>query len=343
LSLAPKTANRATYGRTGDSEKRGCWPANLRDWFAAHSSVRLGRLDRFPVIRRSRDTLVDVFSRGNSSIRFQTEYGFHIHVPASYRALIIMALRGVLFHSTLVAVAGNTIRPGDIVIDGGSNIGFFALLAATKLLGEGRVYAFEPDPITFSLIQKNVICNGFEGVIQPERLALTDREGTFDFVVNDEEPMLSSLVADNTQTSRHVRVEGVRLDGFLASSGIERADVIKLDLEGAEPLALQGARALLPTTRLLIFEANEPQLLQLGVSPIELVEETALAGKFDSVSFIDERSERVCRWEPREFESALSDYKFINVVCTRSSALEDQAPLTSRSLGHGNQREGIAR
>jgi FkbM family methyltransferase len=254
-----------------------------------------------------------------------------------------MALRGVLFHSTLVAVAGNAIRPGDIVIDGGSNIGFFALLAATKLLGEGRVYAFEPDPITFSLIQKNVICNGFEGVIQPERLALTDREGTFDFVVNDEEPMLSSLVADNTQTSRHVRVEGVRLDGFLASSGIERADVIKLDLEGAEPLALQGARALLPTTRLLIFEANEPQLLQLGVSPIELVEETALAGKFDSVSFIDERSERVCRWEPREFESALSDYKFINVVCTRSSALEDQAPLTSRSLGHGNQREGIAR
>jgi FkbM family methyltransferase len=239
-----------------------------------------------------------------------------------------MALRGVLFHSTLVEVAGKAIRPGDIVIDGGSNVGFFALLAATRLQGKGCVFAFEPDPESFSLVQQNILRNGFGDVIRPERLALTDKAGTFDFAINSEEPMLSSLISGKTNSVSSVRVEGVCLDGFLASSGLDRADIIKLDLEGAEPLALEGARGVLPTTRMLIFEANEPQLQQLGVAPVELVERAVAAGRFDTVSFIDERSEKVCRWEPRDFEEALNAYKFINVVCTRSSSLETQeSPL----------------
>jgi FkbM family methyltransferase len=332
LNSVFKTADDVSRYDANISNEHGCWPATARDWLAAHSRVRFGRLDRFAVIRRSRDILVDAFSRDCSSILFRTQYGFEIRLPAAYSALLIMALRGVLFHSTLATVARNAIRPGDIVIDGGSNIGFFALLAATKLSGNGLVLAFEPDPISFSLVQQNIICNGFVDVIKAEQLALTDREGTFSFAVNAEEPMLSSLVADDTRPSGSIQVNGIRLDRYLALSGLDRADVIKLDLEGAEPLALQGARAVLPTTRMLIFEANEPQLLRLGVSPVELVEETALAGKFDTVSFIDERSDKLFRWEPHEFESALNDYKFINVICTRSNAFDSQSSVATRTL-----------
>jgi len=319
----------------------GCWPSTLRDWLTAHSRVRLGRLDCSPIFHDSRESLVKILSRDGSTIRFDTKYGFEILLPASYRAMIIMALRGVLFHSTLLEVASKAIQPGDIVIDGGSNIGFFALFAATRLQGKGCIVAFEPDPETFSLVQKNILRNGFGDIIRAERLALTDKDGTFNFNVNSEEPMLNSLFSGDSGSTGHTRVSGVCLDNFLAASGINRADIVKLDLEGAEPLALEGARATLPSVRMLIFEANEPQLKQLAISPVELVERTAAAGRFDTVSFIDERSEKVCCWEPREFEEALNDYKFINVVCTRSCSTGNlsspplQSAVPSNSSGGG--------
>lgn len=301
---------------------RACWPATPRDWLTAHSCVRLGRFDRFSAIRNSRDVIVRMLARDGSSIQFETGSGFDILLPASYRSMIVMALNGVLFHTTLLHLASTAMRPGDIVIDGGSNVGFFALLAATRLRGSGSVFAFEPDPKTFSLLQQNIRHNGFESTIRAEQLALTDREGTLNFAVNSEEPMLSSLVPAMGNSAGSISVRGARLDTFLARTGLERADVIKLDLEGAEPMALEGAGAALRTSRMLIFEANEPQLEQLGVDPVALVKRTAQAGDFDTILFIDERSEKVCSWAPRAFEEALSDYKFINVVCTRSTNIE---------------------
>lgn len=266
--------------------------------------------------------LVRMLARDGSSIRFDTGSGFDILLPASYRSLMVMALNGVLFHPMLAEVMNKVIRPGDIVIDGGSNVGFFALLAATKLNGSGRVFAFEPDPKTFSLLQQNIRLNGFENAIRAEQLALTDREGILEFAVNSDEPMMSSLIPAMADSAGRIMVHSVRLDAFLAASGFERADVIKLDLEGAEPMALEGAQAVLRTPRMLIFEANEPQLQKLGVDPIGLVERTARIGEFDTVFFIDERSEKVCRWAPCVFEAALNDYKFINVVCTRSDCMQ---------------------
>jgi FkbM family methyltransferase len=284
--------------------------------------VRLGRFDRFSAIRNSRGVLVRMLARDGSSIQFDTGFGFDILLPASYRSMIVMALKGVLFHTTLLELVTKVIRTGDIVIDGGSNVGFFALLAAARLNGSGCVFAFEPDPKTFALLQQNIRRNRFESTIRAEQVALTDREGTLDFAVNSEEPMLSSLVPAMTDPVGSISVHAARLDAFLAASGLERADVIKLDLEGAEPMALEGARAALRTTRMLIFEANKPQLEQLGIDPLALVERTARAGEFDTIYFIDERSEKVCHWEPRFFEEALNDYKFINVVCTRYGCME---------------------
>lgn len=301
-----------------------CWPATLRDWLAAHSRVRVGRLDRFSTIRCFRDVVVKMLAREGSFIRFGTESGFEMLLPASYRSMIIMALDGVLFHTTLIRIANRVIRPGDIVVDGGSNVGFFALLAAKRLHGSGRVFAFEPDPKTFSLLRQNICRNGFENTIRAEPLALTGGDGTFDFSMDAEEPMLSSLIFRQANSSGKTRVEGVRLDGYLAACSLKGADVIKLDLEGAEPMAIEGARAALCGARMLIFEVNEPQLRQLGIEPVTLVEQTIMNGNFDAVFFIDERSESILPWAPQRFEEVLSSYKFVNVVCTRSGVMQDQ-------------------
>jgi hypothetical protein len=164
--LVHELASEGNMGASGQQTARDCWPASRRDWLTAHSLIRLGRLDRFSGIRRGRNRLVAALAREDLSIRFATRYGFDVHLPASYRGFVNMALGGVLFHSTLIAVAKGVIRPGDVVVDGGSNVGFFALLAATILKGNGRVFAFEAEPHTCSLLRRNILWNGFDDVIQ---------------------------------------------------------------------------------------------------------------------------------------------------------------------------------
>ncbi len=323
MSSTLELENSATLHVNGRAHTRACRPATPRDWLTAHSRVRLGRLDRFPAIRWSRDRIVKTLAHEGSCIKFDTEYGFKMFLPASYVGMIIMALDGVLFHPTLVDIATKAIRPGDIVIDGGSNVGFFALLAGRLLHGKGRVFAFEPDPESFELLRKNVECNGLLSVTEMAELALTNSNGSFDFSVAVDEPMLSGLLARPDVRGKTIRVRGMRLDDYLKALGQSHVDVIKLDLEGAEPEALSGMSETLRSARLLIFEVNEPQLKAVNVDPLMLVSQTAESGSFDTIAFIDEKNNRICPWDQEDFLRVLQDYKFVNVLCAKLSCCPD--------------------
>ena len=97
--------------------------------------------------------------------------------------------------------------------------------------------------------------------------------------------------------------------------------MIKLDLEGAEPLALEGMTSALASARLIIFEVNEPQLEGAGVDPVALITRTALTGAFDTILFIDERTNQICEWDSDNFREALHAYKYVNVLCARTGAI----------------------
>ena len=154
-----------------------------------------------------------------------------------------------------------------------------------------------------------------------EEQALTDANGSFEYSVSVQEPMLSSLVARTDVDTRPIRVQGVRLDDYFLANGIKRADVIKLDLEGAEPQALDGMFSLLGSARLLIFEVNEPQLEAIGIDPVALITKTAARGAFETILFIDERTDQVCGWDPDKFREALHAYKYVNVLCAKRGAI----------------------
>lgn len=255
-------------------------------------------------------------SRGRTSVEFETPYGFRILLPPKSKGLVIAALKGVLFHPRLSQFLIPLIHPGDRVVDGGSHVGFFTLLAARLLVGRGRVYAFEPDSETFSLLKQNVERNGLSCLVQLEQKALANANEGLEFS-RARESVLGSLFSRGDGTEERVRVEAVRLDDYLAKVGENRIDVIKLDLEGAEPMALEAMDRSLKTARLLVFEVNEPYLEQMKVDPVALVNETARAGSFDQVIFIDERADKMCGWSPGNFLDVLHDYKFVNVICAR--------------------------
>jgi FkbM family methyltransferase len=302
-------------------EFRDCRPASPRDWLAAQIRVRFGRLNRFAAIRAGRDILVRLLARDGTAILFLTSYGFQIFLPATYTSLIVTALDRALFHPALLELTRRAIRRGDVVVDGGSNIGFFALFAARLLGGKGRVFAFEPETQSFSLLKRNVESNGLLGTVQLEEQALTDANGSFEFAVSVQEPMLSSLVARADVDTRLIRVQGTRLDDYFEKNGVKKADVIKLDLEGAEPQALDGMASILASARLLIFEVNEPQLQAIGIDPVALITKTATRGAFETILFIDERTDKICEWEPEKFSEALHAYKYVNVLCAKRGAI----------------------
>lgn len=83
------------------------------------------------------------------------------------------------------------IRPGMVVLDVGSNIGYYALLAAQALKGSGAVLAFEPDPRLFALLSRSVEWNGFRNVRLFQR-AVADRCGTRQLYVDGDNASAST-------------------------------------------------------------------------------------------------------------------------------------------------------
>lgn len=144
---------------------------------------------------------------------------------------------------------------GGTFVDGGANIGFYTLLAARRVGAGGTVVAFEMMPDTAAILRQHVADNGPLPVTVIER-ALSERSG--ERVTASVEPGQhgqASIVAGGPGERHRVSVETVTLDEALA--GVGPIDLIKLDLEGAEFMALSGASAVLARTRCLVFESND--------------------------------------------------------------------------------------
>ncbi len=299
-----------------------CWPASWRDWLSSHCAVRFGRLNRFPAVSVARKGLVSLLARHSSTVQFDTPYGFQILLPAWHAGMVIAAMDGRISHPGITQAFCEVIRPGHTVIDGGAHVGFYTLLAAKLLKSQGLVVAFEPDPRNFALLQANVALNGLSRVSHLEQKALSNADGELDFWVSANDSMIGSLVELPGLQQSGTRVAATRLDDYLTSQNIGKVDVIKLDLEGAEALALQGMRHSLETAALLAYEINRPRLARLGIDPLELIDQTAAWGRFTLILMTDERSNEVLRIDDSRCAQVLKEDQMANVICAKEEAAE---------------------
>ena len=154
-------------------------------------------------------------------------------------------------------VVAAVLSPGDIVIDVGAHWGYFTLLAATLCGERGRVFAFEPHPRNYELLTKNIRGNGLKNVVAVQK-AVANHTGTAKLFQarSTSGHSLCSIPLEwrsaGDPAKEAMAVDTVALDDYFAQISVEPR-LIKMDIEGAEPLALAGMQRLIERNPLLVL------------------------------------------------------------------------------------------
>ncbi|MEL7311924.1 MAG: FkbM family methyltransferase [Pseudomonadota bacterium] len=161
---------------------------------------------------------------------------------------------------------------GDLLIDIGANIGWYALLF--ELLARGttaEVHAFEPAPDNVALLRHNLEINGAQHVTLHEVGLSDNADGAALHLFSDTNRGRHSLLPINDHKSVDIRT--ARLDDLL--QGLQLDDrpirVLKIDIEGFELIALRGAPEALQRCQFLVTEFSPHYMRQGGLDPQALV------------------------------------------------------------------------
>lgn len=152
----------------------------------------------------------------------------------------------------------SVLRPGQVYYDVGANVGFFAVIAARIMGPSGQVVCFEPLPANARQIEYNARLNHFPNItVRSEALGGSNRTEVFQTSLEPTWGMLSTVGKAPEQSSGQISVEVRTLDSLCKAGGVPAPDVIKMDIEGAEAEALQGAMETLTRSRpLLVIELH---------------------------------------------------------------------------------------
>jgi FkbM family methyltransferase len=245
-----------------------------------------------------------------------TRYGFRIAAsPRDYTS------HGIYFFGEYDAEMSSVLlpflRPGAYAWDIGAERGWFTLLMAAAVGGEGRVESFEAFPPNYARLKANIERNGFSWVAA-HCLAVKESKGEAWFVPPADE------ITHNLPALRHcsgvgyvaqqalpgaLRVDCTSIDEHADRVGLDRLEVVKMDVEGAEVAALHGGRRTITRFRpMLAVEYNRPFLRRAGTSWQEL---DALLAEYGYDRFIFRGS--LQRFRLEEWDDKTDDEAMFNV------------------------------
>ena len=139
-------------------------------------------------------------------------------------------------------------REGDVVVDVGAGDGLDSLVFSRAVGPSGRVLAIEAHPATYRLLEQTCRLNGLENVTPLQR-AVMDRPGAVTMVEEGSHRDFFSVVGGgNGGSADRVEVPAATLDSLCGAEGLERVAFLKMNIEGAERYALQGAEDVLART-----------------------------------------------------------------------------------------------
>jgi len=167
-----------------------------------------------------------------------------------------------VFDLALTEMVLRLVRPGDVVVDAGANIGYISALAVRCAAPAGRVISFEPNPQLLDQLRQNVLANEratSRCIGTVHAVALGEIEAHVDLVLpiaySQNEGLAHIRRSDSDEGAVH-RVPLARLDSYLVDQSVQ---LLKLDVEGSELGVLKGARNALVERRIrhIVYEDHE--------------------------------------------------------------------------------------
>jgi FkbM family methyltransferase len=191
-----------------------------------NSQTLAGKLLRLPLGLVPNGLDVPVVSGPNKGMRWRTGSSVHGCWLGTYESDKVELLR-------------RHVKPGMVAYDIGANAGYYTLLLSRLVGPLGRVYAFEPLPENLVNLTHHVRINDLRNC-EVVAAALSDKSGLAGFRTGASNSMGSLVDGEAT-----LRVPTVTLDELVDQAGFAPPDFLKMDIEGAEALALSGARGVL--------------------------------------------------------------------------------------------------
>ena len=167
----------------------------------------------------------------------------------------------------------DNIKEGDIVIDVGANIGYYTLIFAQLVGASGKVFAFEPEPKNFELLQKNVKVNDYSNTIN-ENYAVSDSNGNVSLFLA-KNGIVGHRISNFDINLNSILVKKITLDDYFTKLNlIDKINFVKIDVEGFEFGVLKGMTRIIEKSKnlKLFLEFNRVGIEAAGFDPKEILD-----------------------------------------------------------------------
>ncbi len=167
----------------------------------------------------------------------------------------------------LMAAIADLVQPAMVAYDVGANIGYISLMLARAVGESGQVFAFEALPANLERLQNHLERNGVTARIKTIHAAVVESTRPVQFLLGPSDGMGKAEGSPGRQAaySGSIQVPGLCLDDFVYAQGNPAPQVVKMDIEGGEVLALPGMRRILRQARpILLLEIHGPEAAQVA-------------------------------------------------------------------------------
>jgi FkbM family methyltransferase len=175
-------------------------------------------------------------------------------------------------------VLARELRPGDVAVDAGANVGIHAVSMAAAIGPSGRLLCFEPVPHIAAALERTLRLNGFGERSKVHSLALADATGHQALFVANHSPRSSLVRPTGPAAGNLVDVELTTLDEVAGAGG--RIDLVKIDVEGSEPRVWRGMGGVRRDNRRLtiVLEWSSTHFARSGESARAFMDEIVFDG-----------------------------------------------------------------
>jgi FkbM family methyltransferase len=151
------------------------------------------------------------------------------------------------------------IEPGDFVLDVGANIGFITSLCSYKSGPQGKVWAFEPNPIVIPRLTSNIQYNHYPNTtLYPFALSDSNKEGYLELPETFTYNQGVAYVKNGSHSTNAIKIDLRKLDDMLPPGTI--INVLKIDVEGHELTVLNGTEKIIQNKQItnIVYEDHKP-------------------------------------------------------------------------------------